>query len=499
MNILIYSHVQLWEPHHAETLEIALSHIEMGDKVFMLSCVGDLISCPANPYHDHSKCSSCNKITEYGLKRILAGRVTNINLHLKDYLDDYEPGDLKSFLNFNELMSYKSDGIPYGSLVASQIIDDIQDCYADLSPFIKKINNQIKNGKLLYSEVRNQIKINAIDKVYAWNGRRISDGPVYYASKDEGVECEMYISGGKPGTYMTISAPTVMDLDANKFRMNELAAKNNSFENDSLFMEQAKDFYHTQRYGGAYFPGSVHFSKTFQKNKILKSSDKKVLIIYTSSFWEFIAIDTFSGGVYKDHYSGLADIYNDERVKRDYSIIIRWHPNLRNCGEAERHVIDETIRMSGLVGVINFPPESEVDSYDLLEIADIVVTFGSTIGAEASYYRKPSILLGRSWYEGLNVAYTPKTHEEFLNLLARDLPPLPLMGSVIYGYYMRNFGGHYFKYISIDSDFKFRFKGRTIHPFNLRNYINDFACRRFFLFFACMKTKIQLYLNAKTT
>jgi len=59
-----------------------------------------------------------------------------------------------------------------------------------------------------------------------------------------------------------------------------------------------------------------------------------------------------------------------------------------------------------------------VDSYDIVSAADVVLTFGSTIGIEAAYYGKPSILLGRAVYEDLGSCYVPSSHDELMKLLS---------------------------------------------------------------------------------
>ena len=48
-NVLIFSHVPLWDAHHAESVELALSEYKKGNKVHFISCVGALQTCPANP------------------------------------------------------------------------------------------------------------------------------------------------------------------------------------------------------------------------------------------------------------------------------------------------------------------------------------------------------------------------------------------------------------------------------------------------------------------
>ena len=62
-------------------------------------------------------------------------------------------------------------------------------------------------------------------------------------------------------------------------------------------------------------------------------------------------------------------------------------------------------------------PSEDINSYDLLDASDKVVIFGSTIGLEASYWGKPVILLGCSWYYYENVCYIPKSLNELNTLL----------------------------------------------------------------------------------
>jgi len=71
-----------------------------------------------------------------------------------------------------------------------------------------------------------------------------------------------------------------------------------------------------------------------------------------------------------------------------------------------------------------YPPDSLVNTYDLVEWSDRIVTFGSTISIEACWMGKVAIQLGPSFYDNLNISYTPDSMEAFLDLLARrDLQP----------------------------------------------------------------------------
>ena len=494
MNVLIYWHVQLWPEHHAEALEIALTHIERGDSVFILSCDGELTSCPANAQHELSKCNICRKNTKYSLKNTLGNKVINVRLNLGPNGEQNELKEIHSFQSFNELRKYENNGVPFGAMVVSQIVDDLRDCFADLNIFNKKINNFIENGKRLYLEARKIIRNNAIDKVYVWNGRRISDGPVCYAANHEGIDYEVFMQGGKSGTYMTFSAPTCQDIHEHKKRINILINDCKVKGVSDFIKKEAEIFYRTQRYGGDNFPGYFHFAKAFSDNKIgvIENNGKNVLIIFTSSFWEFFAIEGFSGGVYENHYAGIKQIINDERITDNYKVIVRWHPNLKSCGASERRVIDEIISKATSLEVEHHLPESVVNSYHLIEGANIVIAFGSTIGAEASFYGKPTILLGRCYYEDTNACYTPKSHDALISLLSQELPPLPQIGSLIHGYYMRNFGNHEIKHLTISTEYTFTYMGVEISPLNLNRFIRKLLPSQVIPFLRFVKSAILL-------
>jgi hypothetical protein len=49
--------------------------------------------------------------------------------------------------------------------------------------------------------------------------------------------------------------------------------------------------------------------------------------------------------------------------------------------------------------------------------SDKVLAFYSTTATEAAYLKKPTILLGRQYFEGLGFCYIPKDHNEVIKLI----------------------------------------------------------------------------------
>ena len=449
MKILIYSHVPLWEVHHSEALELAFGHLDKGDEVYFLTCHGSLSSCPANSFHDLKLCKKCVQQTLYSKNTILEKRVKHIVLDLKASRETFP-----EFSGLEELKRYVQYDTPFGELVVSQIVDDLSDCYIDFDKYKEKLELHLSNSIALFREAKHIITTHSFDKVYVWNGRRSSDGPVSYAAKHLGIPFVSFISGGKINTYWTISATKVHDLPAIKTDIEDLYLKFIEI-NESYIISEAAIFFNERRYGGGNFPGNIRIAENFS-NETFESpfKDKKpILAVYPGSQWEFYAMgDWFhSYSLFTSQYDTLYQILFDKAVTTEFNIIIRWHPNLVNSGAYEQQLITKIISETTSEGVFHIRPDQKLNSYLLLDMVDTVVTFGSTIGIEAAYYGKKSILLGRAMYENTGSVYTPQNYHEFIATLNSDFKALPKTGAIKYGFWERNKGQSRFEYIIQDN------------------------------------------------
>jgi hypothetical protein len=135
---------------------------------------------------------------------------------------------------------------------------------------------------------------------------------------------------------------------------------------------------------------------------------------------------------------------------------LRIHPNLSQVhwSFAQRLLLLEE-RFSN-VRVIR--GDSRVSTYDLLDACNTVVSFGSTVGVEAAYWGKPSIMLGRCIYECFGSVYVPSTHEEAVGLMrTRGLAPLPRDGAIKVAVFWST-GGHSTPYFTGNRTNGFLFK-----------------------------------------
>ena len=77
-----------------------------------------------------------------------------------------------------------------------------------------------------------------------------------------------------------------------------------------------------------------------------------------------------------------------------------------------------------------------LSSYSLMDVCEKVICFGSTMGVESCYWGKPSILIGHSTYENMDVCYVASSKEVLLSLIEKQLDPKDRIGALKYSYFL---------------------------------------------------------------
>jgi hypothetical protein len=97
-----------------------------------------------------------------------------------------------------------------------------------------------------------------------------------------------------------------------------------------------------------------------------------------------------------------------------------------------------------------------------MDACEKTITFGSTIGVEATYWGKPSILLGKSYYDQMDGIYKPTSFEELFNLInTPKLSPKRKEDILAYGYFWSTFGND-FDHLTYQDKHHTYYKGKRI-------------------------------------
>lgn len=466
--VFIFSNTALWDLHYAEAVEIALKRKELGDSVYFYQCKGELFGCPANPFRVKAKCRKCIKKSSYVLKNFLSfAKIVTF----KKWYELKVPKSISEFVpqTIGELESYYLDEFPIGGLVASQVADEESDGLFHPYLIPQRIAALVDSGYRLFSSAKDFIIENNIDLAYVWNGRRVSDGPVVFAARQQNLEFKTFICGPKIGTYIEPAAISVQATDYQKDAL--LRLKKSITENEdscNSVIKSGIDFFANQKLGIHDGLGLYNFGKYFSQ-KFVALTEMPVLSIFPSCIWEKIGQKEFRNHVYDSEYAGLEKLLNESSITSKFEVIVRWHPNLQNVKGNEKMRIKEIQdRFENKVNFIS--PTSSISSYSIIDNSEIVLTFGSTVGVEACYYQKKSICIGPAVYDCLEVAHYPNTHTEVIDAILNhsNLETGKYIDAVVFGAFMNDPACQNFEFLTY-TERKFM-KGNIPLSFSLKRY-----------------------------
>jgi hypothetical protein len=447
MKILIYMPFAEWIPHLGTDLEIAAKHLDHGDEVHIIQCSGDLPSCEPNRTHSKLYCTACRYMRDKGLSIINLPLQNRHELALNNF---YKCIDLPEFRSIEELKSFEIDNVDIGMAVASTLISMTRETNPDFNLFKDYIYKNILMSISIYNAIKYHLKQIEPDVFYLYNGRFATFRPALRAAQFLGVKTFVHERSGVPQKYSFSEDTYPHDMN---YQKNKIEKCWNDVRPEFEKEEISKQWFEDRRRGKD--QGWYSFTKSQHKKKLPDGFDtsNRNISIYISSEDEFAAIAGWHNPIYKNQTDAIHSII-DANIDKDIRFYIRVHPNLRGLDNTQTKELSE-LKSKNLIVV---PADSKIDSYELMNASEKVITFGSTMGIESVYWGKPSILAGRSIYEDLGGCYIPKDHEEFIDLINSHLNPLSTLGALKYGYF-QSISGISYKYYDPDSLFKGKFKG----------------------------------------
>jgi hypothetical protein len=381
------------------------------------------------------------------------------------------PTDVQTeFADAAALAAYSVDGFDVGAAVASSIISELRDPFPSTVKHRDAIRAYVTSAVQLYRGLRRSLAANPVDRVYAFNGRFAHTRAVLRACQAANVDCYLHERGHDVKSYGLFKNALPHEIAPTDQRMRDAwAAAEGRPDREAI----ATSFF-TERVGGvaqAWYSFTAHQDETLLPEGWQDAKTR--IVLYNSSEDEYAAVgDEWKHTVYESQLEGVRRIVKDLEARDGVRLFVRMHPNNRTM------VASEQAKWTGLRSPILtvIPPESKVSSYGLLREADLVITFGSTVGIEATFFGKPSILADPAMYARLGGTYNPATHEELMELLRPGLPPKDRTAALVYGYYQKTFGRPY-RWFDAGTFAEGRFKGVDLgrRPGRLERWLARFA------------------------
>ncbi|MBL8101635.1 MAG: hypothetical protein JNM02_03820 [Anaerolineales bacterium] len=112
--------------------------------------------------------------------------------------------------------------------------------------------------------------------------------------------------------------------------------------------------------------------------------------------------------------------------RNDVQLVIRVHPGeklvpqAKSMGTVVREALAELPSHIHVIGALD-----NINTYDLIEIADVGLAYTTTVGLETAMNGRPVISCGQTHYRGRGITLDPNTWDEYYSVLEKVLNDIP--------------------------------------------------------------------------
>ena len=453
MKIAIFSPYATVVPHFETELDIAQQHLDAGDEVQFFNCTGKLANCDFNVERSQDRCDDCIGRRKMGLD-MLSPQLGKANCQSFDSTDT--TGLKTNFDSVQELIEYRIDNFDIGYAALSSIVSLCRDPEPNLVEQSKTLKRFLVSAFQTYRQAVDYLSNSNFDRVYVFNGRFAAMRAVFRACQKMKVDCYLHERG----------------CDGEHYELFENHLPHNLVEIEKAIhrlWDKADELPERELIASQWFLDRVNrvekvwhsFVKDQESGRLPPGFDsqKKNVSIFCSSDDEFVAIgDAWRNSIYPNQVTAIAKIAADMLAAQPETVLyLRVHPNLRQVdNQRKRDMLGLKFENLKII-----PPDATVDTYELIRQSNTIVSFGSSVGSEAVFWGKPSVLLGPCFYQNLGGVYRSTSHSETIQLLTEDLSPLDKLGALKYGFWFQT-RGHKHKYFHASGLFEGQFKGQTL-------------------------------------
>lgn len=362
-------------------------------------------------------------LNKYKNDRIIA--VPFSSIRKEDVHSQYE------FSNLQEVKRITHHGINIGFGVVSNFVSFTANINPEMNDIVKKyITNYLNAGATILDSLKDFVEERKIEYIKTYNGR--------FATLRIPVDLAEAIHI----PFSTLEMLPINDVHSMKYfeylddKPHSITLRNKIIhqiwtDEDEKNPEQYSDFY--ERRAKGLRAGDTVYTSLQNAEELPEEWDtnKKNYVYFTSSENEFFAIG--------DDWDKLRIFPNQEVAAEAVAKIcmedpsihlyIRVHPHL--IGVEYSYAKFESLKKYPNITII--PAESTISTYKLMFSCDKCITMGSSVGIEATYWGKPSVLLNASLYYYLDVAYVPRDIDDLSKiLLDHSLPAKSKRGCFLY-------------------------------------------------------------------
>jgi hypothetical protein len=451
-----------WTPHLETAGDVCVSEAHAGRKVGFVFLESD------NPDNELSRLARLFGAGHWRkvetLKSILAGQ--GVAQPAQPELSSSQLRDTSEFArqridSIAELKTLHYKGAALGMGAASSLISRTRDSEPSLTVWRRLLVRYLEAAAQTFEQARFLMTRYRPASILIYNGRFACNKAIAEAARLLNIECTYHERGATIDRYEIYEKP-VHDLAS--VHKHILEAWDRAGEDRTQI---GRSFFERRRKGDGI--GWISYTGTQRAGTLPPRMHRRRLVYFSSSEDEYAAVgDLVKHRLFASQRHAVEFLVDWIGRQADTELVVRVHPHLRRKSDKDRawwHSLHGP-------NVILVRAEDPTDSYALALSADLVLTYGSTMGVEATFMGKPVVLLADSAYQGQDCAHEPGSQLELLHMLGnRDLPAKPVAHCLPYGYYHLTHGRR-FRYFEPTSIFNGKFMGVELStdPDTLRRF-----------------------------
>lgn len=426
MRVLVFSSSPSVLTEEIALLDVAWQQHAAGHQVVYLRCTGALRNCPANPEHTQDICRRCIHQSDHTTRRLLppGSKVVEIPPTRDD------GARTPDFRTLSQVASFTVDGAVLGHFLVSALLDETRDIHEDLSEEESRRAGLLAvNAEHLYRSALDILSTQDINHVAVRVPRRDSDGPVIAAAQRLGLTTSVLYPARTADDLRVahVGGTTTYEPEHFRARLDALAAQ---AEVGGPIHEAGARFF--AALATSEVPDGVKpifvFPTSERWTPARPPTGRPVLAIFPSSDWEALQFHytralagagTTGISSVRTQYDILEEMLTTGRIQDLADVIVRWHPHLRAAGPNEHAALLRLANMTQDTAE-HLLPESSVSSRDVIEKSDVVMTFGSSLTADALWMGRRTVIFGETGMEALASVTMVRSVDELARLMETD-------------------------------------------------------------------------------
>ena len=399
--VLFWSLLARWEVHTA--LEAVWMHAlrNAGADVRMIVCDGVFRACDVHRTSIGSRgplaCQECQAGTFANLTRLG---------HQWEGMNAYVPRPVRAearawveAVPAEQLFAARWRGQPVGEWASSSALNHFRLYVPDFADprFVRAAREVLEATVLSYEAALVVFDEHQPEVVVVMNGRFAPQRVIVEVARQRGARIITHERGAQDDTHRVVDGALIHDLgeyDRLAADWQPLALRASQLHRIDLILEQ-------RRWGRNF--NWVPFSPPPQDAAGLRSrlrlDDRPLVVCFTSSDDELASMPEWSEGAFPRSLDWLPATLALAARRPELQFVIRVHPNLARMG-ANPKALAQVQALGGqmpdncrMVG-----PTEDISTYTLVDLADAVVIYCSTVGLEAAVAGKPVVAVARGWY-----------------------------------------------------------------------------------------------------